>query len=411
MVLTLVFPPEQVSTAQLLGELVEDLVRQGRRVTVVTTKPHFHPDKARDQRRALRLTWGGLLARSDFAGAEVFHTAMPIKAGGVWRRALGWLGFHALSVAAAVVGAGRAQVIFAPSPPLTTGVAAWIIAKLTGARYVYNVQELYPDTAVALGVLRPGPLLSFLYAVERFVYRHAFAVAVIGNGMRERIVAKGVPAAKVRLIPNFVDTAIIAQRPKDNPFAREHGLTDKFVVMYAGNIGHAQGLDVLLDAAALTADRADIVFAIVGEGALRDALVTRARERRQNNVVFVEQQPFEQVPDIYGASDISVVPLAGVLVDDAVPSKVYRIMAAARPILAIADARSDVARIVADAGAGWVVAPGAANAISAVVRAAATAGSGAGDRGANGRRYARANVERATITTAYGALFDEAVGS
>lgn len=406
LVLTLVFPPEEVSTSQLLGELVEDLVRQGRRVTVVTTKPHFHPDKLGEQRRHLVPRWGGLLSRSEFAGAEVFHTAMPVKAGGLWRRAAGWLGFHALSIVAAALVAGRAQVVFAPSPPLTTGLAAWIVAKIKGARYVYNVQELYPDTAVALGALRPGFLLDLMYAVERFVYRNAFAVTVIGNGMRERIIAKGIPAARVHLIPNFVDSTTIIERPKDNPFAREHGLVHRFVVMYAGNIGHAQGLEVLLDAAALTADEPAVVYAIVGEGAVRDELMTQARERRLANVVFVEQQPFERVPDIYGASDINVVPLARALVEDAVPSKVYRIMAARRPVLAIVDSRSDVAAIVREAGAGWVVPPGDPAAIADVVRSAVKAR--ASDMGTRGRAFAQAHVERGTITQRYGELFDQA---
>jgi colanic acid biosynthesis glycosyl transferase WcaI len=406
LVLTLIFPPEAVSTSQLLGELVEDLVRQGRRVTVITTKPHFHPANAAEQRRGLRSQSGRWLGRSDFAGASVFHTAMPLKAGGLWQRAVGWLGFHVLSVVAAVTAVGRVQVIFAPSPPLTIGLAAWLIARLKGARFIYNVQELYPDTAVALGALRPGMLLSLLYSAERFIYRQAFAVAVIGKGMRERIVAKGIAPTKVRLIPNFVDTATIAERPKDNPFSRAHGLHDRFVVMYAGNIGRAQGLEVLLDAAALTGDRKDIVYAIVGEGALRAELMEAARARSLGNVTFVEQQPYERVPDIYGASDVNVVPLAESLVDDAVPSKVYRIMAARRPVLAIVDSRSDVARIVEDARAGWVVPPGDATALATVIRRIAD--EGVGNRGELGRGYAQSNVERAICRRHRGALFDEA---
>ena len=409
LILTLIFPPEEVSTSQLLGELAEDLVRQGRRVTVVTTKPHFHPARASEQRRGLRRRWGGLLARSEFRGCTVYHTPMPLKKGGLWQRAVGWVGFHVLSILVALIAVGRVQVVLAPSPPLTIGVAARVIARLKRAPYVYNVQELYPDTAVALGVLRRGPLLSLLYRVEKFVYAGAYAVAVIGAGMRDRIVAKGVAGARVRLIPNFVDTEEIAERPKDNAFAREYDLSDRFVVMYAGNIGRAQGLDVLLDAAGLTLDDKRLVYFIVGEGALREELVAQARSRRLGNVIFAPQQPYARVPDIYGASDVNVVPLAGALVEDAVPSKVYRIMAARRPVLAIADARSDVARIVVEAGAGWVVPPGDAAALAALVRQLAA--SGTGDHGERGQRYVRSRVERAAITAAYGALLDEAAGA
>lgn len=408
LVLTLVFPPEEVSTSQLLGDLVSDLVSQGRSVTVITTKPHYHASDAARQRATLRPVWAGLLARSEFAGATVYHTAMPLKAGGLWRRAAGWVGFHVLSVMAALLRVRAPHVILAPSPPLTIGVAAWIIARLRGVPFIYNVQELYPDTAVALGALRRGLALNALYAVERFVYARAHAVAVIAPGMRRRLMAKGVPAAKVRVIPNFVDTAAIAERARDNPFAREHGLVGRFVIMYAGNVGRAQGLEVLLNAAARTVDREHIVYVIVGDGALREELMAGASARELRNMLFVAQQPYGRVPDIYGASDVNVVPLVGALVEDAVPSKVYRIMAARRAVLAIAAPESDLAKIVSDAACGWVVPPGNADALAELVLRLAD--EGVGKAGDNGRRYVEGHVERSMVTGRYGMLLDEAAG-
>lgn len=400
LVLSLVFPPDGVSTAQLLGELVEDLVRQEREVIVVTTIPHYNPPAQWTARRR----FGGLVRESSEAGATVFHLAMPAKSGSVAMRILAWLMFHALSVVVAGVLAGDVDIVLAPSPPLSIGVAAWAIGRLKGAPYIYNVQELYPDAAVALGVIRDGLALRLLRAMEAFVYRHAYAVVVIAPGMRDRIMRRGLPGERVRLIPNFVDTGDIAPRPKRNPFSKRTGLADRFVVMYAGNMGRAQQLGTVLDAAELLRDRPEVVFAFVGEGVEAAGLRASASALGLSNVVFVPQQPFSEVPDIYGASDLCVVPLLGALAFDAVPSKVYRIMAAARQVLAITALESDLARVVHESGGGMVVPPAEPAAIAAAITRAVTTPFD----GESARQWVMRHVDRSVITARYGALLDEA---
>lgn len=406
LLLSLVFPPDANSTAQLYGELVEDLVAQGWRVDVVTTKPHNNPPPKNSGTQRLTSLWGGLLARSSFGGATVWHTAMPMKGSSVALRIGGWLGFHFLSMVAAWSKVGKVDVILAPSPPLTIGVTAWMIGLLKGAPFIYTVQELFPDTAVSLGALDEGAFLDLLRGMERFVYDRSFAVTAIAPGMVRAISDRMTNSRKVRLIPNFVDTQIIEPRPRDNSFSREYGLADRFTVVYAGNMGPAQGLEILLDAAELTSDDERIFYVLVGDGTMRVRLEQSARSRLLSNVLFVPQQPYERVPEIYGASDLCVVPLVSSLVTEAVPSKVYRIMAAQRGILAIASSESDLAEVVRDSGAGIVVSPGDPRALADAIRRAAERPDAAAGR--LGREYAVQHVGRERIIREYADLLEDA---
>jgi len=407
LLLSLAFPPDANSTAQLFGEMVEDLVAEGWHVEVVTTKPHNTPNQATSAAQRLTPVWGGLLAKSTFHGATVWHTAMPMKGGSVALRIGGWLGFHALSVFAAWLKVGKTDVILAPSPPITTGVAAWLIARMKRAPFIYNVQELYPDAVVNLGALKEGVLLKLLRSMERFVYDHAFAVTAIAPGMARIIRERTRHAQKVRLIPNFVDIRVIAPRPRNNAFSREFGLDGRFTVVYAGNMGPAQGLEILLDAADLTRDDGKILYVFVGDGTLRGQLEQVARERRLSNVVFIAQQPYHRVPDIYGASDLCVVPLVSSLIAEAVPSKVYRIMAAERRVLAITAPESDLAAVVLESGAGIVVDHGKPQALAqAITRVMESPDA---DMGKRGRNYAVQHVSRDRIVDEYCELLARAV--
>jgi len=407
LLLSLAFPPDANSTAQLFGEVVEDLVAQGWHVEVVTTKPHNVLTEETSHAQPLTRLWGGLLAKSSFHGVTVWHTAMPMKGTSVVVRIGGWLGFHFLSVFAAWLKVGKVNVVLAPSPPLTIGVAAWLIARIKRAPFIYNVQELYPDTAVSLGALGEGFLLDLLRRMEKFVYNRSFAITTIASGMARLIGGRTADPGKVKLIPNFVDTSFMVPRPRENAFSREYGLDAHFTVVYAGNMGPAQGLETLIEAAEMTSDDERVLFVLVGSGTARESLELSVRSRRIDNVILVPQQPYERVPDIYGASDLCVVPLAQGLVAEAVPSKVYRIMAAERRILAITNQESDLADIVRDSGAGIVVEPGNPAALATAIRKAIESPDPAA--GSRGRHYAVQHVGRDRIMQEYGALLSEAV--
>ena len=407
LLLSLVFPPDEVSTAQLFGELVEDLIALGWDVTVLTTTPHYNPPAEVERRLTAR--WGGLLMTSSFHGATVIHTAMPLKGTSVIGRIAAWLRFHVLSVLAALRETNEADVILAPSPPLTIGLAAWLIGEVKRAPFIYNVQELYPDTAVSLGALKEGWLLYLLRRVEAFVYRRAYAVTTIAPGMARAIARRTSDPKKVRLIPNFVDTRIITPQARDNPFAREFDLRDCFSVVYAGNMGPAQGLETLLEAAELTRREPSIRYVLVGAGTSKDALEQFARTRQLSNVQFIPQQPYARVPDIYGSSDLCVVPLVSGLASEAVPSKVYRILAAERRILAITNPISDLAAVVRESNSGIVVEPGNPRILADAILAAA--GSRNSSVVPRSREFVVQHFDRPIVVNKYSELLREAAAS
>ncbi len=407
LVLTLVFPPDNVSTAHLMGDIARDLAAAGHTVTVITTTPHYNPDPVARQAQPLRWVWGPLLQRSDYHGVPVYHTLMPPKGRSSVLRVMAWALFHKLSVLAGVTMAGRVDVILAPSPPLTMGLAAWVLGRLKRAPFVYSVLELHPDIAISLGLVRQPILIRMLYALERFVYRRAAHLTVIANAMRTRMLEKGVPASKISLVPNFVDTDARLSNPRPNAFSRAHGLDDVFVVSYAGNVGPAQGLEALLDAAAYLRDASHIRLVIVGGGILWDAFAARIAAEELHNVLLLPHQPFDVVPDIYGASDMCVVSQSATTTSDAVPSKAYRIMGAALPVLAITSSGSDLASLVRESGAGACVEAGDPAAIAALIREAADHPERWRQMGARGRAHVEEFYSRQVVTARYHRLIQQ----
>jgi len=153
LLLSLTFPPDNVSTAHLMGELASDLVARGHEVTVLTTRPHFNRDQAAEDAQPIRSIWGRLLGKSDLNGASVYHTPALSRSNGTLNRITGWMIFHLVSFIAGLILSRRVDVIIAPSPPLTIGLISWLLGLRHRAPFIYNAQELYPDIAVSLGVI------------------------------------------------------------------------------------------------------------------------------------------------------------------------------------------------------------------------------------------------------------------
>ena len=404
LILSLVFPPDSVSTAEIMGDLALDLRARGHDVTVLTTVPHYNRDPEAERRQPMARVWGPLLWKSDYGGVPVFHTAIPAKTPNVIRRIAGWAGFHLVSTVAGLLLVARPDVILVPSPPLSIGASAWIVGALRRARYIYNVQEIYPDIAVNLGALKNRPAIAALEALERFVYRKSAAVTVIAPRMLHRLVVKGVPRAKVHVIPNFVDLERLAPVARHNEFSRAHGLDDVFAVSYAGNMGPAQGLTVVLDAARLLGSDAGVRFLLIGDGTLRGRLTADAALLPQRNVTVLPYQPNSLMPLIYGASDICLVPQAAATGSDAIPSKVYRIMACGRPLIAVTEEGSDLAALVRASGCGAIVPPTDAARLAEVVRHAARNREDWRAMGSRGRAHVSAHYTRAVVSAQYDQL-------
>ena len=406
LILSFVFAPEGVSTAQLMTELATDLRRQGWDVSVVTTRPHRNRDVVAEQRQPLHVVWPGLLWRSEIDGVRVYHTWVSPQTGGILSRMLGWAAFHALACIAALRFVRRADVIFVPSPLLTLGAVGHVLCTPLRGRLVYNVQELYPDVAVELGMIRNRVVVRALQWLERYVYRRSAAVTSITEGIRAAVIRRGVAPARAPMIPNFVDVSELRPAGKRNAFSEQHGWTDRFVVLYAGNISYAQGLDVLVDAARSLVHDPEVLVAFVGgEGPVKDQLAAKAAAMGLSNVVFLPHQPYALVPSIYAAADVCVVSLVGEILIGALPSKVFRIMACERPILALCDPAADLAKLVRDVDAGVVCAPGDPAAVARAVGELKAHPDLAAAMASRGRAYALSEVSREVVTRRYDDLF------
>jgi len=415
LLLTLVFAPDGVSTAVLMTELAQELQKAGHDVTVLTTTPHYNVEPEARARQPLRPHWGRWLYRSELAGMTVYHAAIPVKGERVGARLLDYLRFHLISTLAGLFAVGPYDLLLVPSPPLTIGLSAWLLGLLRRVPFIYNVQEIYPDVAVSLGVLHNRTAIRALAALERFIYGRAHAITVISEWFRRRLLAKGVPATKLSVIPNFVDTAFMQPAPAaaraTNAFARAHDLVASFVVLYAGNIGLTQGFETILAAARQVQHLPDVRFVLVGDGTRRAWLEAQLAANPLPNVMLLPYQPRSVVPALYATADLCLVPLKRGTAQETFPSKIYTIMAAGRPVIAAADPDSELAWVVAHAGCGWAIPPDDAAALATAISAAYAQRATLPALGEQGRAYVVANHTRSAVAHRYDSLIRQLTGN
>jgi colanic acid biosynthesis glycosyl transferase WcaI len=401
------FAPDVAPTGEVMSRIVAELVARGHQLHVVTALPWY-------QHHALEPGWDGQLVRSETVpwGRITRVHPFPTDKRNIPARAMAFGGFTALS---AVVGLGtkiQPAVILAMSPPLTLGAAGWLIARARRVPFVFNIQDVFPDVAIELGHLKGDRVIAAARWLEVTTYRHADAVTVLSDeladNVRGKLVAAGMaePAARerVRVIPNFVDTEWITPGPHDNSYRAEYGLTGKRVVMYAGNVGLSQALDLVIDAAVGLAAEPDVVFVINGGGVARPELERRARGL--TNVVFVDMQPKERLPEVLAAADVHVVPLKRGLAWSSVPSKLYSILAAGRPIVASVDPGTEVARTLEHGGAGIAVPPEDPEAFTKALRRLLENETERLEMGSSGRRFVESWASPAAVAEAYEQLFE-----
>jgi glycosyltransferase involved in cell wall biosynthesis len=295
----------------------------------------------------------------------------------------------------------RPDVIVAETDPPLLGALAAVLKRRWGCRLVYNVRDLYPDIAEVTGGVRSPFLLEMLRRGNDYAYERADLIVTLGNDMARRIIDKGVPPDKVVVVPDWVDCGRI--RPLDsNPFRRSFG--DKFVVMYSGNIGLSQQLEHVLEAADRLRDDERILFAIIGEGARKNWLQERAHAMGLNNVIFLPYQPLETLGESLSAADLHLIPLAPGAAGCLVPSKIYGILAAGRPFIAMMEENAEVAQIARDAKVGFVVRPGNVEALSDAIREAVDSPEHLKQMGARARRLAELRFDRIKVTSMFGSM-------
>jgi glycosyltransferase involved in cell wall biosynthesis len=386
LLLTAYFPPDTGSAAHLFYELGRAFVERGHGVTVLTGMPGYHAlgplEKYKGKKRI----------KEDMEGMEVVRVAMPqLPRHLMVGRAL-WQFGGAWALFLAGLGLPKADAAIVYSPPLPLGLTAWGLKKLQGLPFILNVQDLFPQSIIDLGLLRNRWLIRFFEEMERFVYRRANIITVHSEGNREHVMRKldEGQAEKVKVIPNWVDVHFIQPGPRMNWFREAHGLGDAFVVSFAGVLGYSQDLDVVLDAARILEDggwRSEILFLIVGDGVERPRLEAKARQMGLNNVRFLPMQPREKYPAVLHASDIGLATLHAEVRTPVVPSKILSIMAAGRPVVAAMNLDGDGPRLIAEARCGLCVPPEDPRALAEAILQLYHDASLREELGRNGRRY------------------------
>ena len=392
------FAPDVAPTGDVATRIVSELAARGHSIEVLTALPWYRLHKIEPEYS------GKLVRREDTPWGSItrLHPFPSSDKQNIPRRALSYAGFTALS---SWVGSRGPDVdaVLALSPPLTLGLAGRRVAKARNAPFVFNIQDVFPDIAVELGALTNKRLIGAALKLEKFCYERADAITVLSDDLKDNVVAKLGISEKVHVIPNFVDTEWITPMERENAYRAEYGLTDKTVVMYAGNVGLSQSLDMVLEAAGALAYETDVVFVINGQGAKRDELERHARGLA--NVRFVDMQPSHRLPELLAAADIHLVPLKRGLARSSVPSKTYSILAAGRPLVASVDPGSEVARLIERSGAGVSIPPEDSEALTKTLRQMIDSPDELEVMGRSGRSFIEGWASPRAVAEAYEELF------
>jgi len=405
------YPYESV-LQQLFGRIFDDLSKRGYNITILTSLPHF--------RKGRREIWdnyrGKFFERDKWKSIDVIRTYVfaPKFSSSKFSMFFRGLNYVSFFLSSLIVGffQRKIDVIFAvSSPPLLGGIEAWLLSLIKKAPYVYNLQDVYPDIAIKTGVLKNRSLIKFFKLVETFIYQKTIKLVVLSPRMCEILSKrKRVPLNKIEIIPDFSDTEFIQPMPKENNFSKEYGLNDKFVAMFAGNMGIPQGLEYIIEAAENLKENRDILFCFVGEGEDRQRIMELASKKKLENTIFIPRQPYSRMPEVWAASDIGLVTLRKGISEDAMPSKTFGIMAAGKPVVAMIDEASDVCTMIKKAKCGICVPPESPNRFAEVIKTIYSNPDLRNEMGINGRDYVVKNFSVEAIVQKYEELFLNCIG-
>jgi glycosyltransferase involved in cell wall biosynthesis len=350
------FHPDLSATAQLATDLAEDLVRAGFEVTALAARGAYFG--------------GGRLAGSEIhRGVRIERVrCSSLGKASTARRLLDYGTFFAAAAGRVLTGRRYDVVVAMSTPPLVAAIGG-LRRALRGTRFVYWLQDVYPELAIELGVLGArSPSARLLGAASRWTLRRADAVVVLGDAMADRVRANGVAAERVHVLPNWADGAAVHPAPAEaDAFRRAHGLDGKRVVLYSGNMGRAHDLRTILDAARLLRHRPEIAFVFAGGGAKRAEVEAAGRDLP--SIHLLPYQPRERLGASLSSGELHVVTQEPFTVGLVEPSKLYGAMAAGRPVLYIGPPETETARTVAREGIGAVLPVGDAAAAAAAIEA------------------------------------------
>jgi colanic acid biosynthesis glycosyl transferase WcaI len=344
--------PEPIGIAPLMTELAEGLVKRGHQVRVVTAMPNYPERQIYQEYRG---KWF----------VTEYKNGVEIQRSYVWTRPQPNLLDRVLLDASFVVSSfvpalfgWRPDIILSTSPSLPVCVPAALVGWLRACPVILNLQDILPEAAVHVGLLKNKLLIQVFKALEKFAYRSASKISVIADGFVENLLSKGVKAKKIVQIPNWVDVNFIRPLPKENnPFRAAHNLDGKFVVQYSGNIALTQGLESVIKAASLLRHIPDIAFVIVGEPKGLQRLQKECLSCGADNVLLLPFQPRKDLPQMLAAADVGLVVQKKNVVSFNMPSKIQVLLASGRALVASVPDNGTAARAIRQSGGGVIVSP------------------------------------------------------
>jgi len=400
LILGMNYAPERTAIGPYTTELSEYLVSRGHRVHVITAFPHYPEWEIQEPYR------GRMFFKEERNGVRVLrsYVRLPRNRGGLQRV----LYDFSFSISAFIAGLGvpNIDVLFAVSPPVQLGLSAWILSKVKRATFVFQIYDLAVDAAVALGILKSPSIIRLGRWLENFVCRRARKILVICQGFVDSIRARGVPEAKIVLLPEWVDTESIRPMERQNSFREAQGLdASRFLVLHSGNMGAKQGLDNAIQAAEKLGADDGIAFLFAGDGSDKSRLMEAVARQGIANVGFLPLQPDNVFPQMLSAADVLLIDQRASVVDIVIPCKLLTYMAAGRPVVAAVHADSEAAKYIRRADCGLVVPPEQPQALADAIRTLHADRALAERLGRNGRSFAEVNFAKQRILQRYDEFF------
>ena len=390
------FPPEMGAPAARTSEHARHWASLGHEVTVVTGFPNHPTGIIRPEYR------GDFVKRERVDGIDVLRTwiyCAPNK--GFTKRVLNFLSFFCSSFILGALMTRRPDVVIGTSPQFFCAVSAYLLSVLKRVPFVFEVRDIWPQSAVELGALRNRFAIRLLEAIELCLYRRASLIVAVAEATKPYLLAKGIPEEKITVIPNGIDANYLESgTATSDEIKTELGLNDKFIVSYIGTHGMSHALDVVLRAAKMLDETKEIHFLFVGEGAEKENLLRLADELKLRHVTFLREQPRERMLAFYRASATSLVPLRRLpIFRKVLPSKLFELMGAGAPI--ICSVEGEAGELVERSGAGLCITPEDAGALVAAIRRLREDESLRRRLAENGPRFVTAHYLRSTLAERY----------
>jgi colanic acid biosynthesis glycosyl transferase WcaI len=344
------YAPDLGPSAPLFTMLAEGLVKQGHDVIVLATVPHYPSGRVSSSYR------GKWIHRSVENGVKISRVWLPsVKRSNFAFRLLQFFCYQIGAVWAEFN--QKYDVVIAANPALWIWLPFVYYVSFSHKPALFSVHDVYPDVGVTLGIFRNKFIIALVAWLERYCLERSRFVRILSESFRPGLRNLGVPDSKMVLVYDWVDTDLIHPLPRDNNFAQEYDLKDRFVILYAGNIGLSQGLENVLAAAEQLTGQPDIHFLFVGDGPGRDQLISQAHSHKLTNVQFVPFQSRSRLPEVLGSADVSLVILRKGIGMGSLPSKTFSIMASGRPIIVSVDEQSETCDLIQKAQAGLCIEP------------------------------------------------------